>query len=1300
MGNNKTTIFDEGFTNLFSLTKTLRFELKPTPETKSLVDVIKEDKDINRLYREEMKPMFDKLHEDFITEAMQSTELPLDLLESLEKSFLKLKELKKDKKINRKIIDKLENSKDGEIEKLQEQLRRELVKAFNNLGDNWKTIYSSLKLKGVGFKILTEAKILEVLLKRNPDKEASIKKFSKFFTYFSGFNQNRENYYTSEEKATSVANRTINENFSRFLDDKQKFEELILVMPQLSTFVDKFKLENYKDYLTQEGIDKFNQDIIGKINKESNLFSQQNRGALPKAPKFKILYKQIGCGKKESFIFDIKENEEWGSLQTLISEQYKKVQVDNKDILLLEYLKELYLHFFSAPDLYDLDKIYFNKSSINIISSLWFVNWHKLSELLALSKIIKNKNKESGEYTIPEKISLTDLREVLETERNVGDLFRCGKIDDSEGKKDNPVGVYEKLFAHDGWKTFLAIWQFEINSNFRLLADKIKAFDELKIKTFSKKEHTQFIKEICDAFLSIERMVKFHRVKEAHEKDDSFYSIIDLYLQETTLNKYYDAFRNYLTKKPFDENKVKLNFKSGDLLGGWSKTFETYGALLFENGGKYYLGIINGTKFSETELASLYSKIDIKNKATRLLYNTQKIDNKNPPRWFIRSKKTAFSPMVREGLIDPVNILDLYDRKLYSKTENKDGYREYLPRLVDYFKEGFLKHKDFVSFSDSFLWLDSKEYDTIVDFYNHTADMCYKTSWEDINFEALRTLSQDGRIFLFEVCNKDFRSQSTGLKNLHTLLFLELLKPENNIKFKLLGGGEIFYREKSIVREIDKDRSFKTDNFEIIKNRRYSEEKYLLHFPIEIKGRKLKGSFNAFLNQKIKKDVKNVAILGIDRGEKHLLYWSLTDGIGRMISQGSFNKIKTKSLVDEKKMFYRYANKSGWIDIWKGFDNKILGKLEDIKLENTGKRVDYVDYHLLLDYYEKKRILARQSWETIGKIKDLKEGYLSQVVHEIYQLVIEHKAIIVLEDLNSEFKAKRTSKVEKSVYKKFELALARKLNHLILKDKEANEVGGVLNAYQLTPAIPAGKIGEFEKSKQWGIMFYVRPDYTSSTDPVSGWRKTIYISNSESIPVIKKKWKEFGISINFDKEKDCFKFSYDKWQLYAHKDLSRLYWNRNEKNEVGGFGRVKSYNLKQEFETLFSGLDKTKNINQQIESNEKFNWKQLVFCWNLLNQIRNSDKNETDDRSDFIQSPVWSEKIQGFYDSRESSLYESKYHLLLPNNGDSNGAYNIARKGVILVNRIVQNSEKFETFISNEQWDDAARDWDSVMKQE
>jgi len=50
----------------------------------------------------------------------------------------------------------------------------------------------------------------------------------------------------------------------------------------------------------------------------------------------------------------------------------------------------------------------------------------------------------------------------------------------------------------------------------------------------------------------------------------------------------------------------------------------------------------------------------------------------------------------------------------------------------------------------------------------------------------------------------------------------------------------------------------------------------------------------------------------------------------------------------------------------------------------------------------------------------------------------------------------------------------------------------------------------------------------------------------------------------------------------------------------------------------------------------------LVFLWNLLNQIRNTDREKEEDKNDFLQSPVWSEEIQDFFDSRKADDYKKK----------------------------------------------------------
>ena len=123
------------------------------------------------------------------------------------------------------------------------------------------------------------------------------------------------------------------------------------------------------------------------------------------------------------------------------------------------------------------------------------------------------------------------------------------------------------------------------------------------------------------------------------------------------------------------------------------------------------------------------------------------------------------------------------------------------------------------------------------------------------------------------------------------------------------------------------------------------------------------------------------------------------------------------------------------------------GEIIDYKLIETGEKVEAEDYKLLLEYKEKKRKIERQTWQIIEEIKDLKKGYISQVVRKLADLIIKYNAIIVFEDLNMRFKQIRGG-IEKSAYQQLEKALIEKLNFLVNKNETNPEkAGNILKAY-------------------------------------------------------------------------------------------------------------------------------------------------------------------------------------------------------------------------------------------------------------
>ena len=194
-----------------------------------------------------------------------------------------------------------------------------------------------------------------------------------------------------------------------------------------------------------------------------------------------------------------------------------------------------------------------------------------------------------------------------------------------------------------------------------------------------------------------------------------------------------------------------------------------------------------------------------------------------------------------------------------------------------------------------------------------------------------------------------------------------------------------------------------------MKDRRFTVDQFEFHVPITMN---FKSKGNGMLNLEVRKLIQNKGIrhiIGLDRGERHLLYLTMIDLEGHIKEQFTLNEIQSNPHNAEYKQ----------------------------------------DYNQLLSGKESSRQNARKNWQTIENIKELKEGYLSQVVHILSKMMIENDAVLVLENLNTGFMRGR-QKVEKSVYQKFEKMLIDKLSYSVDKEKSAEEQGGLLHALQLT----------------------------------------------------------------------------------------------------------------------------------------------------------------------------------------------------------------------------------------------------------
>ena len=1262
------------FTGLFPLSKTLRFEAVPMLSTYDNIHYLLEQDNSRAKSSQKVKELIDEYHKQYIIDILSSFRFEDDEL----KRYYEL--------YTSKVSD---SAKTVEFKKLKEKMRKGIHDSLTRT-DKYKRIFKKELIEQDLPDFINEASPEKLCGMTQDDAFKIVRAFKGFTTNLTSFNQNRANMYSADEKSTGIPNRVVNENLPRFLDNILVFQKLIKV-PEINDSLNQlsrdfsdylgtrqldqiFDVNNYNDTLTQTEIDQYNGLIEGRtegnakkkiqgLNEYINLYNQNHKK--DKLPKFKILYKQILSDRISlSWLPDKFESDQ--ELLDAIQNCYEDLQ---GTVLGSQGLQKL----LTSIDSYNSAEILIkNDAHLSDISQRHYHNWNLIQEAikedLVVRENIKKKKSESEEdyqkriTNIFKRKECFSLAYIDECVKKANDSIACSiaeyfkNLDSSTSDTESKNDIFTRIS-----EAYARISDLLTNPYPK---DKKLCQDDL---------HREQIKDLLDALKRLQRFIKPLADASCDSgKDVSFYGeLLPLWSKLNAVSILYDMVRNRIICKPYEIQKFKLNLDNSQLFRGWDENkLCDYGCLILRRDHLFYIAIMDKSsrKLLKTEMpitGECYERMVYKNfkdittmvpKCTTQLKNVVEHFSESADDYVLSGPQFIKSLVISKEIFDLNNTTYSGKKKFqvdYERTTGDTvGYKDAVRKWIDFCRLFLSSYKSTSCYDLSGL---KSNYDSINEFYKDVNELLYKVSFTPVSVNYIHKLVEEGKMYLFQLYNKDFSEYSKGIPNLHTLYWRALFE-ENNLEspiYKLNGQAELFFRPGSIKPTGPTHRAnepvanknpnnFKLESlftYDLVKDKRYTTDKFMFHVPITINFRN-KGVNN--LNGDVREYLKendSPYIIGIDRGERHLIYLVVIDGRGNIVEQYSLNKICN---------------------------------------EYKGNKYE-TDYHGLLSKREDQQRAARVSWQTIESIKELKDGYLSQVVHKIVQLIVKYHAIVVLEDLNGDF-IRRRQKVEKQVYQKFEKSLIDKLNYLVDKQMDPDKPGGIRNAFQLT-----NKFDSFNNlGKQSGFLFYVPAWNTSMIDPRTGFVNlfdTSYKNVEDSINFFKK----FD-SIVFNPDRDTFEFTFDycnfykekaegtrtKWTISSHDKRIIKYKNPDKNNQWDS----KDVTLTEEFKSLFEkhGIDIKGKLKEQIVSqSDKTFFEALLNCLKWTLQMRNS-RIGTDE--DYLVSPVIDEKGE-YFDSRTSDNS-------LPQNADANGAFNIARKGLMIVEQIKRNGDKIE--LTNKSW--------------
>lgn len=840
------------FTHLYQLSKTLRFELKPIGETLKHFNesgILDQDEHRAESYKK-VKKLIDRYHKEFMEEALRDFVFQMDdegKNNSLSEYFFLYS------------LGKRTEAQDNDFKDVKKNLREQIAKYFK----------ASPKYKNLFKQELIKEDLCNNM-QCNEEEQKLVEEFHNFTTYFTGFHENRKNMYSDEEKSTAIAFRLVHQNLPKFIDNigvfdrvrnideikagienLQKHFETEGLFKQGEKIEDFFTLDYYSRLAVQSRIEIYNAILGGKttekgekiqgLNELINLYNQQHKET--HLPKMKALFKQILSDRQavswieESFKSD---NEVLSS----VNDFYENLKQNE----IFERTKEL-LTSIGSYDLSKLSKIYItNDQQLTSISQQLYGSWAVIENaiLAEMQNETPRKKKEDAEkynerlkkaYSNRSSFSIAYIDQCLEA------VFGENRI---------PV---EQHFANLGKaeiETEAECGKIKIPDVFTQIEQTYSAAKSLLCNPYPKDKHLsqsdkdiEKVKNLLDALKRFQHFIKpLTGSGDEAEKDEMFYGdLAELWTEIDQLNSLYNKVRNHLTGKPYSEEKLKLNFENATLLNGWDKNKEPDNtAIILRKDGLYYLAIMN------KEHNRIFASDKLPNNGEcyeKVIYKLLPGANKMLPKVFLSKKGIEVFKPSQE-------ILAIYNNGTHKKGDTfniNDCHK-----LIDFFKESISKHNDWKNFD--FHFSDTNSYEDLSGFYREVENQGYKITFQNISSDYIDNLVNEGKLYLFQIYNKDFSTKrdlskhKEGTPNMHTL-YWQMLFDERNLKYviyKLNGQAEVFFRKKSLnytkpthpanqpIAKKNPHSKNETSQFtyDLIKDKRFTMDKFLFHVPITL----------------------------------------------------------------------------------------------------------------------------------------------------------------------------------------------------------------------------------------------------------------------------------------------------------------------------------------------------------------------------------------------------------------------------------------------------------------------------------